>query len=458
MINEHKNLDKLLITIVAICGSLILFIPVQKLLIALLCAMILLYLLVNPRISYYLVVFTIPIPERIRILPISFSANDICILICIMAILLNIFFKNPRISLKTSIDKWNIVLLVLYTYAGLTSLSPVGFLTTFKFIEAILMFYITVYLIRTKQISPINILKVFLFTGLFQGVLGILQSLTGQFGAYRYIPRGYLGYLGIGSTMVWQACGTIGGTGGLSEFIVDILLIMLPFHKFISAHKRKIIFTIFLLTVYMGYEKLPVLNLLVASLIYYNLTAKNKSDAIFKTVSIIGITGIIILALSSTAFMHTVTESIIGRQDIWSYPLYALSNNVKYLFFGSGLNSYWQLIDPLLPTNIVSKEHLYMLAHNNYLLTIQEMGIIGLFIVYGFYISLGKKFLNLFKKTEGFYKWINLSVFLVIITIFTSDIAGQFYYATYMKVMLFILFGLVLAKENVFKKLKESYF
>ena len=100
--------------------------------------------------------------------PVSFSINDILILICIMAVILNIFINDKNINLKTSIDKWNIVLLILYFITGITSLGETGILTSFKFLEAIFVFYITVYLIRTKQTSLSKIIKVFLFTGLFQ--------------------------------------------------------------------------------------------------------------------------------------------------------------------------------------------------------------------------------------------------------------------------------------------------
>lgn len=449
---RFSDLEKIFIALAIVGGSLILFIPIQYLFIAFLGLIVMIYLLANPKICFYLTIFTIPFPDRIRILPVSFSPNDISILICVFAVALNIFIKDKRINIKTSIDKWNIALLVLYFLAGATSLYEQGILTFFKFFEAVLMFYATIYLMRSKQISLSQILKVFLFTGLFQATLGILQSATGLFGATHQMPRGYLGYLGIGPTVVWQACGTIGGTGGLSEFLVAIFILILPFHKCINPTKKKIIMAVLLLAIYMGYTKLSLFSLFACTLVYYGYTAKNKTEATTKITAIVGITGVIAAVLANTAFVKTVDDTMTGRLDIWSYPIAALTSNMRYLWFGSGLTSYWELVDPFLPQNILIKEHTYMLAHNYYLLTIQEMGIVGAIIVFSFFIFVGKKCMECLKKYKGYFRNLNLAVFLLVITIFTSSCFGQFYYATYTKVLIYIFFGLLFAKENFLNK------
>lgn len=446
--DKFNKLDKIFIFSAILFGSLILFYPVQYLLIAFVGLIILVFLLAKPVYCYYLIIFTIPFTERLRFLPISFSLNDILILICIFAVGLNILINDKNINLKTSIDKWNIVFLILYFITGITSLSETGVLTFFKFLEAIFIFYITVYLIRTKQTSWSKIIKVFLFTGLFQATLGILQSTTGQFGALNQFQRGYLGYLGIGPTLVWQACGTIGGTGGLSEFLLAILLLIFPFHKSFNKKRKNIIMAILLIAIYMGYTKLSILGLLVCGLVYYNYTAKNRTEATVKVTAICSISAIIAVIMANTSFIKTVDNTMTGRFDIWSYPIAALTSNLKYLWFGSGLNSYWELIDPILPPNIFIEAHKHMLAHNYFLLSIQEMGLIGATILFSFFIFMSKKFLNNFKKYKGSYRNLNMAAFLFVITVFTSSCFGQFYYATYTKVLIYIFFGMVLAKEN----------
>lgn len=449
MIKQFSSLEKILLTLVFVGGSLILFLPMQDLFIGLIALVIFVYLLLNPKICFYLVIFTIPIVERIRFLPISFSINDIMILTCIASVLLDIFINNKKISLKTSIDKWNILLFLIYLYAGITSIGDNGILTSFKFLEAIFIFYATVYLIRAKQTSLSKIIKVFIITGLFQASVGILQSLTGQFGAGFQSQRGYLGYLGIGSKTVWHAWGTFGGNGMLPEFLIDVMVLLLPFYKFIAG-KKKLILTVFLLAIYMGYSKESIFTLLVCVLFYYYLTAQNKKEAFSKISFISIITGVMALLLSKTGFMSTVDETLTGRLDIWSYPISALTSNMKYLWFGAGLNSYWSLIDPLLPQNILAKPHQYMLAHNYYLLVVEEMGLIGAVTLFSFFIAMGKKFFDRVKIYTGYYKDFNIAAFLFVITIFTTSFFGQFYYATFTKVLIYIFFGMILSKEYSF--------
>ena len=446
--NKFNKLDKIFILIAFVFGSLILFFPVHYLLLAFLGAIVFVFLLVKPQYCYYLVIFTITFPDRLRVLPISFSANDILILICILSVGLNLLINDRRVSLKTSIDKWNIVLLILYFITGITSLSNTGILTSFKFLEAIFVFYITVYLIRTKQISWSKIIKAFLFTALFQSLIGILQSTTGEFGATFQSERGYLGYLGIGPKIVWHAWGTFGGNGMLPEFLVDILLLSLPFLKFINTKKRNIILAILLVAIYMGYSKESILALFVCGLIYYYYNSKNRKEALGKVAVFATITSIVSVIMANTSFVKTVDDTVASRFFIWSYPIAAFTNNIKYLWIGAGLNSYWALIDPLLPPNILAQEHEYMFAHNYYLLAVEEMGIIGAVILFSFFIFMCKKFFENFKKYKGYYRKLNMSVFLFLITIFTSSIGGFFYYNTYMKIMMYILFGMVLAKEN----------
>jgi len=202
----------------------------------------------------------------------------------------------------------------------------------------------------------------------------------------------------------------------------------------------------------MGYTKLSLFGLLVCGLVYYYFTSKKKTEAL-KKVSIISIiTAVISIALSKTAFVGTVDDTLTGRQQIWSYPIAALSDNMRYLWFGSGLNSYWELIDPILPQNRLEEAHHGMLAHNYYLLNVQEMGIVGAGILFLFFISIGKKFFDNFKKYKGYYGTLNMAIFLIVITIFTSSCFGQFYYATYTKILIYIFFAMVLSKENFLQK------
>lgn len=457
MTKQFNNLEKFLLAVVFLAGGSLLFFPVQYMFFALIILIIIGFLLFNVRVCFYLVIFTLPFTERISVLPITFSVNDILIFICITSVLLNILIKNNKVSVKTSIDKWNIVLTTLYIVSGVTSISNTGILATFKFLEAMIMFYITVYLIRSKQVSISGIIKTFLFTGLYQAITGILQSTTGQFGAAFQSQRGYLGYLGIGSKTVWHAWGTFGGNGMLPEFLIIVLLLIIPFYKHLKLIKRhKFLLFIFLLGIYMGYSKESILTLIVCLLIYYNLTSQNPKQAIIRTSVISAIFGIIGFILANTSYMDTVNDTIEGRLEIWQYPLVALSNNHWYIWFGSGLNSYWELIDPLLPPYLFQAAHFSMLAHNYYLLTVQEFGIVGAGLLFLFFIYTAKKFWENTKKYKGYYRGLNIAGIMFISTIFTTSFFGQLYYLTFAKVMIYIFLGLIIAKENCFNRINNK--
>jgi hypothetical protein len=454
MVKGFNNLEKVLLAFVALLGGLMLFIPIQYLFFGLISIIALIYLLFNPKACFYLLVFSIPFIERIRVLPISFSPNDIVILICAASTILSMFRTKFKVSVKTSIDKWNLILLIVYFLSGMTSLSPTGVLSSFKFLEAILVFYMIVYLIRAKEMRISDIIKAFLFTGLCQAVTGILQSTTGQFGAGFHSQRGILGYFGIGSKTVWHAWGAFGGNGMLPEFLILAALFVLPFLKHLKLNKsNKFLWAIFAVAIYMGYSKESILVLIVCLIIYFNLMAKNPREAIFKTGAFTAIVAIALIAIMSTAYMDTITETIQGRLLIWRYPIYALSNNMQYLFFGSGLNSYWELIDPLLEPYIFEQAHFSMLAHNYYLLTVQEFGLVGTGFLFAFFISMWKKFVKNVEKYKGYYKKFNIIGAMFISTIFTTSFFGQFYYHTFGKVLIYIFLGVILAKENTFAKL-----
>lgn len=452
MIKQFWSIEKLLLILVALSGSLILFLPIHFLAAALLGLIILVFLLLNPKKCFYLVIFTIPFVERIRVLPISFSINDILVVICLMSVAFDMLKRPEKVNLKTGIDIWHLVLFLVYLFAGVTSIGRTGILTTFKFLEAIMVYYSAVYLIRTKQVGWSGITRAYIITGIFQAIIGILQSTTGLFGPTFQSDRGYLGYFGIGSTIVWHAWGTFGGNGMLPGFLVILIFWILPFGKYIKSKSKNIIITLFLVAIYMGYSKESLFTFFICGLIYYYYNSQNKKDALLKVIGLCSLVGTVALILSHTGFVNTVNVTMTGRFDIWHYPIYALSHNMRYLWLGAGLNSYWELIDPLLPTHELVHPHFYMLAHNYYLLAVEEMGIIGASILFGFFLNLGRIFLHNVKRYKGLYKKTNLAALMVVVTVFTTSFFGQYYYLTFAKIMIYIFFAVVLAKDSNYTK------
>ncbi|MDD3436883.1 MAG: O-antigen ligase family protein [Candidatus Gastranaerophilales bacterium] len=447
MTNRFSNLEKILITLIFIGGSLILFIPIQYLLVGLVVMAVLFYLLANPKICFYLVIFTIPFVERIRILPISFSINDILILVCLSAVILNIIIKDKKVSLTTNIDIWNIVLLILFFIAGLTSEGPTGPLTSFKFLEAIIMFYLTVFFIRTKHIKISQMIKVIFITILFQALLGTFQSLTGV-GAIFRSPRGIWGYLGLGSNMVWHGVGTMVHFNMLGNLLVTMFLFALPVCKYLIKNKTAV--KLILGTIFIGiittYSRGSLIALYFGYFYFLFITMQNKVKLSWVFVSSLVIIFIMKNFLSQTSYVSTISP----RTTIWNSVIASILSCPRYTWFGAGLNSYEQVVNPYLP-----QDETMWFAHDFFLLTAQEMGIIGFIIFFSFIIFILIDTYKRVKTGSKLLRTLNLSITLCIFSIFFVSIFDHAYSLTTFKILLFIMLGIIYAKN---KKLYKSGF
>jgi len=442
--NSKGNITNRIIIILSIfAGALILIIPIHKLLILLFGFLIFFYFLINPKICFYLMIFTIPYVERLRILPISFSANDLCILMCFMSVIFQILTKGKIPNIKTKLDGWNIVLLLLFFAAGITSISDTGLLASFKFLEAIIIFYLTVYFIRTKQLKISSIMKILIFTALWQGFYGIFQSITG-IGTTFQNPRGLLGYLGIGSKMVKQACGTMEHFNAFGVFMLTIFLFVFPFAKDIFKNKsyRKFVMIILFLGIYFSYSRNCLIGLFFCTLYYLFITLKNKGIFLCCTAIMSGFIGILYKFLSNTDYINTISS----RAEIRNAVIASIVSSPRNLWFGAGLNSYELSVYAYLPQNNV-----LWYAHNFYLATAQEMGIVGFVIFFAFLIYVLKDTYKTLIHGHGMRKALNFGATLCVFSIFAIGFFDHAYSSTYAKVLLFTLLGLVYARQSVSK-------
>lgn len=447
MIKKFNSLEKFLLGLITVIGGLMLFLPIQYLFLGFIVAAVLIYLLLNPKVCFYLVIFTIPIVERIRVLPISFSINDIMILICLAAVGLNILIKDKSVSLKTNLDIWNVVLLILFFATGLTSVSPTGPLGSFKFLEAIVTFYLTVYFIRTKTIKITQIIKVTLITVLFQALLGTFQSLTG-IGANFRSPRGIWGYLGIGSNMVWHGIGTMFEFNTFGNYLVTIFFFCLPVCYYLIKNKviARAILVIILIGIITTYSRGTLIALYFGYFYFLFLTLKNKVK-----LSWIFSTSLIVLYaaknfLSETSYVNTVSP----RTEIWNAVIASILSCPRYLWVGAGLNSYEQVVYPYLPQNNVM-----WYAHNFFLAILQSTGIIGFIIFFSFLIFILIDTYKRIKVGSKLLRNLNLSLTLCIFSLFFVSIFDHSFSLPSFQVLLFILLGIIYAKN---KKLCKANF
>ena len=89
-------------------------------------------------------------------------------------------------------------------------------------------------------------------------------------------------------------------------------------------------------------------------------------------------------------------------------------------------------------------------AHNFYLATAQEIGIIGFLIFFSFLIYVLKITYDAAKFGHGLNKAINMGVTLCVFSIFAIGFFDHAYSSTYAKVLLFTLLGLAYARKANF--------
>ncbi|GBF22945.1 hypothetical protein tpqmel_0349, partial [Candidatus Gastranaerophilus sp. (ex Termes propinquus)] len=186
MVKQFSDTEKLLLLLAALAGSLILLFPVQHLIVALLLLVAFVYLVLKPHVAFCLVLalssYVPAFSTGLQQMP--FNQTDVLVGICFLGLFLRIVFVDKfKVNLKTKIDTWMVILLVMYFFMGITSLSHRGYQGFLQFGEVFVFYYMTVYFLRTKTLKLSTIIKVVLFAGLFQACYGILQSITGSFGA-----------------------------------------------------------------------------------------------------------------------------------------------------------------------------------------------------------------------------------------------------------------------------------
>lgn len=406
------------------------------------------YLALNPDKAFYLAIFTIPFTDRVRLLPISFSLNDLLILFCTGICLLHIIFKGQRVNFRTGLDGWIAVLTGMFFLAGFFSESDTGLLGFFKIFEGFVMYYMAVYLLRTRQITRAQVLKVLLFTTLFQAVLGIFQSFTG-IGADFQSNRGYLGYLGLGSSHVWHGRGTTWHFNTLGNFLATNMLIFLPLYLYCVKRKKWAFFLggIIMLGIITTYSRGSLLGL--ASGIIFLLAAIQpnlKKALLFAAGFIVLVILPAVLVLGQTSYVQTVSFN--ERLIIWQIPIAAITSSDKAFWLGSGLNSYNVVAWPFMPAWVPPDQYRNWFAHNFYLLTMIEVGLIGAVIFFSFLVFLWLDTWRKFRQWKGFMRAYSLSLSVAIVTVFFVSIFDHTFASPHFKIFLFLLLGLLYVKRK----------
>lgn len=432
----------------ALLGFASLFVPAYWIMAVLIGAVALGYLALNPDKSFILTIFTIPFVDRVRVLPISFSLNELVLLFTVLVCLGHMVLRSQKVSFRTGLDGWIFVLTITFFLAGFFSESDTGLLGASKVFEAFIMYYMTVYLLRTKQITRSLVLKVVLATALSQAALGTFQSLTG-IGSDFQSARGYLGYLGLGSNTVWHGRGTTWHFNSLGNYLATNVAAFLPLYVFCVKRKKQALWIAFILLmgIITTYSRGSLLGLSAASLFFLGVSQRTfKRSLIFMLAFVCFAILPSVMTLSSTSYVETVGYN--ERLIIWQVPIAAITSSAKSFWLGSGLNSYAVVAWPFIPAWVPPDQFRNWFAHNFYLLTVLEMGVIGACVLFSFMLFIWIDTWRKFKRWHGLYGIYSLSISTAMVTIFFVSIFDHTFGSPHFKVFLFLLLGLLYVKRN----------
>ncbi len=446
-IKKFSNLEIILLIMATLFGGLMLFFPIQYLFAGLICVIALAYLLLNPKACFYIAIVTstyayaLPLTNQV-----PFNHTDILVTICFIGTFLRFMFVDKfKINLRTKIDIWLIALLILYFFAGITSASHRGYQAFLRLGEAIAVFYMTVYFIRTKIITMSKLIKFILFVAMFQAIIGYLQSVTGGLGADFKDNRGYLGYLGLGSSSVWHGMGTMVHFNCLGAFLSSILLFFLPIYHFIIKNKRKgkIILFILMAGIITTYSRNALICITSGTLLFYYYKTQNK----VKFSAILVIIATFIMAahnfLKNTSYLSTISP----RNDVWDYCWDIVSSSPHNLLLGTGLKSFENVASVYMANSFVYKH-----PHNLYIAMLLETGTIGLALILAFFaINIINAYKNINIKHK-FLKALSFSVFLYLIAILLLGIFDDTFEFFYSQIWLYLILGIFYSKYYLKEK------
>lgn len=429
-------------------GISVFYLPPYLMMAAIAVGILIVYLLLNPDKAFYLSIFTIPFIDRVRVLPVSFSLNEVLILFTLIVCVAHALIREQRFSLRTELDPWIAVLTIVYFLAGFFSEGDTGLLGSFKVFEAFFFYYLTVYLLRTKQVTRSKILKVVLFTALFQASLGIFQSVT-SIGADFQSNRGYLGYLGLGSNHVWHGRGTTWHFNTLGNYLATNFALFLPLFFFAVKDRVKALpwAAILLLGIITTYSRGSILGITAGAIYFLAVSQKTwQRSLIFVGAFILFVLFPAAYTLGNSSYVETVSYS--ERLTIWQVPIAAITSSAKAFWLGSGLNSYAFVAWPFIPAHVPQTQYMNWFAHNFYLLTVIEVGVIGAAILFGFLIFICLAALRKFKTSHGFFSAYGLAISSCIITVFFVSIFDHTFASPHFKVFIFLLLGLLYVKRR----------
>ena len=274
----------------------------------------------------------------------------------------------------------------------------------------------------------------------------MIQSLTNSFGVQDYSnDRGYFGYLGIGSKIVYSGRGTFWHFAAYGYFITSIFLFLLPFYK--DVIKKKWVFNIIFFVLFMGiifsYSRGALLTLFLGIAYYFYIMEPNKKRFLIKLIlMLLIISPVILFFLGSDEYVSSLNP----RDKLWAKHIMYLTEHIDELIWGAGFESREFTYFPYAPPYLRNPGDFN--PHNLLLTYVEEIGIVGTFIYFSFWVKIILDSLKQTKICNKLNKIFSIGLQLLLISVIYSGINDHVYHDPYLNMFLFLLLGIFYAKYN----------
>jgi len=201
---------------------------------------------------------------------------------------------------------------------------------------------------------------------------------------------------------------------------------------------------IMIFAIVISYSRGALSGLILLLLYFLFYSVENKKKLLMTIIPL----GIVILGILIFLMNSNYASTLNLRNDIWEMHWAYIVNHPEKLSLGSGLSSIADTVWQYMPQTEHSTSFKSWSPHNLCLWYLEEMGIVGLVIIVGFFIS---NFIWSFVKAFSKYKLMRvkyLSIHLVLLTVFYSGINDQVYHEPFMIIFLMLLLGIVYAKNK----------
>ncbi len=455
---KYLNINAYLLIAAFLIGALIIKVPVWLLLVLVILVTLTVYFFIKQDHCFYFALVTLTIQKRIDI-PVDAFLNidyltiylyDLMIFQCIFIMIYNLLFKRQTVNLLTKLDKWFFLLAIIFIISGLMSASKYGIIYCMKYLEILAFYYIVIYFLRSKIVNLLDCSKVLIYTAILQAIFAILQSFIGDgsilpmwMSSHFYDGRGFWGYLGVGSNYVWHGRGLFPHFIFFGMYMGIIIIFYLPIKKYIFKNEkvRNLVLVLFVWALIVSYSRSALLFFTIGTLYYKWFISKNK------IIYLINLLSVSILAFLATFYLLYYTEyinTISFRGPIWEYTLAELTSSYKYLFFGSGLDVYYDYVY----WRIYPVKSWLNHPHSSFLELILYIGLTGLAI---YIVPFVKTLISSFKNylyANNFNKDFYLAVHMIMILAFISGIHDRSFSKPSFFLLYILLMGLFYANKR----------